>query len=57
MGIAVKNISESKDAYYNLDFVKSKIEDIVDEKQKIKLSFLENNGVLFELVQALVIKI
>ena len=53
IGIAVKDLKHSKKSYLDLSFTESPIGDIYDEIQNIKLSFLVNNGVTFELVQGL----
>ena len=53
IGIAVKDVNQSKKSYLDLSFTESPIGDIYDEIQNIKLSFLVNNGVTFELVQGL----
>ena len=53
IGIAVKDLNQSKKSYLDLSFTESPIGDIYDEVQNIKLSFLVNNGVTFELVQGL----
>jgi methylmalonyl-CoA/ethylmalonyl-CoA epimerase len=53
IGIAVKDVNKSKKSYLDLSFSESPIGDIYDDIQNIKLSFLVNNGVTFELVQGL----
>ena len=53
IGIAVKDVNESKKSYLDLSFSESPVGDIYDDIQNIKLSFLVNNGVTIELVQGL----